>query len=352
MTGLVYNTCATNIKVEFSNSGLSEQEATNLTTFVERCKRITSIEFENTANFKKATWRRLLKSIAYTKKNLDVFLPAAAIKPSVLTSFREYKRQFRLIVKDFENVVEESDETEDEVNGYNEVFANDEDDDISLGRILKRHDIDCYDTPVHVKRTVQNVKDTLKTSVIQADKIVKKGGAYHKLLRQIEADEYLGVTTSREDKIEELVRCIASQLTEAILLGVNSWIYLISFDIFLHGEPNMDDCAPTNSKADVMRFWKEQEETAGGIKNGSPDPLYMMARRYLAAPTSSVPSERCFSRAAIFIPQQRNRLLPSALQESVLLDSWFKYFAGRSANLMDVFEDERNNSENNDDDEA
>ncbi|KAG2215689.1 hypothetical protein INT45_008277 [Circinella minor] len=259
--------CATNIKVEFFNSGLSEQEATNLTTFVEKCKRITSVELANTAHFKKATWRRLLKSIAYTKKNLDVFLPAAAIKPSVLASFHKYKRQFRLIVKDFDNVVDESDETEDEVNGYNEVFASDEDDDVSLSRILKRQDIDCYDTPVHVKRTVQNVKDTLKTSMIQAgrarlrnhpmnnfveiptglDKIVKKGCAYHKLLRQIEADEYLGVTTSREDKIEELVKCIASQLTEAILLGVNSWIYLISFDVFLHGEPNMDDCARGNS---------------------------------------------------------------------------------------------------------
>ncbi|KAG2216829.1 hypothetical protein INT45_003158 [Circinella minor] len=108
---------------------------------------------------------------------------------------------------------------------------------------------------------------------------------------------------------------------------------------------------PTNSKADVMRFWKGQEEAAGDIKNGRPDPLYMMARRYLAVPASSLPSERCFSRAAIFIPQQRSRLLPSALKESALLDSWFKYFVGRSANLMDVFEDEWNNSENNDQDQ-
>ena len=75
---------------------------------------------------------------------------------------------------------------------------------------------------------------------------------------------------------------------------------------------------PTNSKANVMRFWKGQEEAAGGIKNGSSDLLYMMARRYLAVPASSVPSERCISRAAVFIPQQHNRLLPSALQKSVL----------------------------------
>lgn len=91
---------------------------------------------------------------------------------------------------------------------------------------------------------------------------------------------------------------------------------------------------------DKLRFWKGREEAAGGLKDGKPQPLYAMVRRYLAVPASSVPSERCFSRAALFIPTQRNRLEPQALKESVLIDSWVRFKAGYSGEFNDVFEEE------------
>jgi len=52
--------------------------------------------------------------------------------------------------------------------------------------------------------------------------------------------------------------------------------------------------------------------------------LSQIARKYLAAPASSVPSERMFSSAGNFASKQRARLDPDALEREVLLHHFFE----------------------------
>lgn len=67
---------------------------------------------------------------------------------------------------------------------------------------------------------------------------------------------------------------------------------------------------------DVLAYWRSRE-------NQWPE-LARMARRYMAIPASSAPSERCFSSAKYIVPFQRNRLHPQMFKKSVLLQSWIK----------------------------
>ena len=98
---------------------------------------------------------------------------------------------------------------------------------------------------------------------------------------------------------------------------------------------------------DVLQFWRGREQAAGRQQGEDPDPLFRMARRYMAIPASSVPSERCFSRAKLFVPNERNRLGPESLMESVLLDSWQRFLAGDDGDMRDVREEVAKNDEDN-----
>ncbi|KAF9185693.1 hypothetical protein BGZ49_004259, partial [Haplosporangium sp. Z 27] len=53
---------------------------------------------------------------------------------------------------------------------------------------------------------------------------------------------------------------------------------------------------------------------------------------FSSIPATSVPSERCFSKARSLLPYTRNRLGSERIQGQMLLDSWFNYFDYEKAN--------------------
>ena len=87
---------------------------------------------------------------------------------------------------------------------------------------------------------------------------------------------------------------------------------------------------------DVLQYWKGRQEHAKSSASGNHQPLFEMVQWYLAVPASSVPSERCFSRAKLFIPNERNRLSPESLMQSVLVDSWRNFLDGNGGDIVDV----------------
>lgn len=74
--------------------------------------------------------------------------------------------------------------------------------------------------------------------------------------------------------------------------------------------------APADETVNVLHYWRSRDPQW-------PE-LARMARRYMAIPASSAPSERCFSAARYTVPFQRNRLHPLMFKKSVLLQSWIK----------------------------
>jgi hypothetical protein len=68
---------------------------------------------------------------------------------------------------------------------------------------------------------------------------------------------------------------------------------------------------PIDSMGDSALWWRDNSHSYPGIAR--------LARKYLAAPASSVPSERMFSSAGSFATKQRARLDADALERDVLL---------------------------------
>ena len=68
---------------------------------------------------------------------------------------------------------------------------------------------------------------------------------------------------------------------------------------------------PNGSWEDGTLWWRDNCCSFPGIAR--------LARKYLAVPASSVPSERMFSSAGNFATKQRARLDPDALERDVLL---------------------------------
>lgn len=76
-------------------------------------------------------------------------------------------------------------------------------------------------------------------------------------------------------------------------------------------EPTVDD-----EDDSELSYWAKHSKTYPQLE--------VMAREYLAIPTTSTPSERVFSRCKHFIPASRNMLTSETFKISVLLDSWLR----------------------------
>lgn len=77
------------------------------------------------------------------------------------------------------------------------------------------------------------------------------------------------------------------------------------------------------SSADEVKevaFWR-----AHGEQGSKYYPLSLMARDYLAVPTTSVSVERVFSTADQLITKRRNRLLPENVRRMMLLKNWMEH---------------------------
>ena len=71
-------------------------------------------------------------------------------------------------------------------------------------------------------------------------------------------------------------------------------------------------------KSDPLQWWKE---------NGARFPhLMMLAKKYLAIPGSSVPSERLFSKAGELISEKRSQLKPKNMDTILFLNKNLKVF--------------------------
>ena len=66
-----------------------------------------------------------------------------------------------------------------------------------------------------------------------------------------------------------------------------------------------------NSSIDPLAWWK--------MHDGQFPPIAKLARKYLAIPASSAPSERVFSRAKLIQQRQRWNFLPQRLEAYVML---------------------------------
>ena len=66
-----------------------------------------------------------------------------------------------------------------------------------------------------------------------------------------------------------------------------------------------------NSPIDLLAWWK--------MHHGQIPTIAKLARKYLAIPASSAPSERGFSRAKLIQQRQRWNLLPQRLEACVML---------------------------------
>jgi hypothetical protein len=69
--------------------------------------------------------------------------------------------------------------------------------------------------------------------------------------------------------------------------------------------------AQANAWDDPIVWWKDHAENFPRMAR--------LAKKYLAVPASSVPSERLFSSAGNFAQKRRGRLFPDTLEREVLL---------------------------------
>ena len=67
---------------------------------------------------------------------------------------------------------------------------------------------------------------------------------------------------------------------------------------------------------DPLEFWKVNESQYPRLAN--------MARDYLAIPSTSVPSEQCFSTSKHLITDTRNRLAGKTVRACMCLKSWWE----------------------------
>ena len=72
---------------------------------------------------------------------------------------------------------------------------------------------------------------------------------------------------------------------------------------------------------EILQFWKDNQGTLGVLSN--------VARRFLAVPLSSAPSERLFSAAGNIVSKRRCSLNPKTAEALVFLHD--------NAELLDVF---------------
>jgi len=74
--------------------------------------------------------------------------------------------------------------------------------------------------------------------------------------------------------------------------------------------------SPTaNDNINPLEWWKINEIQYPGLAK--------MARDYLAIPSTSVPSEQCFSISKNLITDNRNRLAGKTIRASMCLKSWW-----------------------------
>jgi len=94
--------------------------------------------------------------------------------------------------------------------------------------------------------------------------------------------------------------------------------HTLDFLNFTSPEKPTDDCerkAYLNEKpvsGDPLSWWKENESKYPRISK--------LARRYLAVPATSVPSERIFSSAGLLVNKLRNRLCPDIVDNIIFLN--------------------------------
>ena len=67
--------------------------------------------------------------------------------------------------------------------------------------------------------------------------------------------------------------------------------------------------------ADPLRYWYLKESTYPSLAR--------MAKKYLAVPSTSTPSERAFSNGRLVIPHTRASMKPSTLRACMCLNNWF-----------------------------
>ena len=81
-----------------------------------------------------------------------------------------------------------------------------------------------------------------------------------------------------------------------------------------------------NSPIDPLAWWK--------MHDGQFPTIVKLARKYLAIPASSAPSERVFSRAKLIQQRQRWNLLPQRLEACVMLKQACMLFASLHVTCM------------------
>jgi hypothetical protein len=89
---------------------------------------------------------------------------------------------------------------------------------------------------------------------------------------------------------------------------------------------------------DVLYFWR--------VNQISFPILSKIARDYLSISSTSVPSERCFSRSGFIVNKYRNRLSPISIKSNILLNDWLKLDYLENEELLFNEDDEISNLDN------
>jgi hypothetical protein len=89
---------------------------------------------------------------------------------------------------------------------------------------------------------------------------------------------------------------------------------------------------------DVLYFWR--------INQIRFPILAQIARDYLSISSTSVPSERCFSRSGFIVNKYRNRLSPLSIKSNILLNDWLKLDYLENEELLFYEDDEISNLDN------
>jgi hypothetical protein len=87
-------------------------------------------------------------------------------------------------------------------------------------------------------------------------------------------------------------------------------------------------------QADVLNYWKYNQKNF--------PVLSLIARDYLAISSTSVPSERVFSRSGFLVNKYRNKLSPSSIKANILLNNWMNMNYLQNEEIFNEEDDEEN----------